>query len=171
MLIDLRNHREYLGAATKPFAPITKTFSGACVDRATLVAKAIAVGANTTLDFAAGAYDVGGWFNPGTPTVLTVPAGVTRVRDSVSCALFANFGINDVVLLRTALNGVVNLPAGQVTYSLGPNTLGNWARTSPPYSVTPGDTISVQIIATVLTPAVFLVFGTANSSLCVEAVS
>lgn len=53
-------------------------FSGALVGTDT--GQAISSDTLTAVTLGTAAYDVGGWFSAGTPTRLTVPAGVTRVR-------------------------------------------------------------------------------------------
>ena len=167
-LIDHRNICELLGGQSMP-GNMSRDFLAVCVNRAGLGNIAVTQGVLTTLDFVAGQYDIGGWFDAGSPTIVTVPDGVTRVRQTELLGFFGNIAQNDQMLMQPTLNGSYNSDIGRMSYQMGTNTFPVWARRTAVYEVDPGDTISLQVLAAVLTPASFNV--TSSCGLCVEAVT
>jgi len=90
-------------------------------------------------------YDIGGWFDPGDPTKLTVPADVTRVRVCASfvCTLNVN-GMRQIVIKKNGADigpgtGALNTPANaRTTTDIGAFTAV--------LEVVPGDYFQVEAL-------------------------
>ena len=147
-----------------------RDFVGVNVDRNGLASLALANGATVVLDFVAGAYDVGGWFDPSTPTFVTVPAGVTRVRHSFGMLFTGAYGSARSVFCDAALNGAFNDGNGRMIYVPQNGVLNDWNFSGPSYPVTPGDRIGTQMFASSI-PSATTIFGNVDCNLTVEAVT
>lgn len=125
------------------------SFSGALVSRTATINGSISfnAAAPTTFPWDTENYDVGGWFNIASPTIFTVPSGVSRVR------LVANLSFNIVnpgaSYIRFAKNGT---PLGAGGGSV--ETVGNADVPFTKYNVStavieviPGDTFALQVFA------------------------
>ena len=124
---------------------MSRSFVGCVLNRAALSSFTIAVGVTQAIDWAAGDYDLGGWFNPGSPTVVTVPAGVTRVRHWYSVLFTGTFTATASVGVIPFKNGVSSPGLGQVLYVPETGIPNSWVLASPSYVVVAGQTIDIRV--------------------------
>lgn len=113
-------------------------------------------GVNTTPSFVqGGGYDAGGWFNAGSPTILTVPAGVSLIQvwgritvtPSGTPATTSHFTVS---VLKNGSGALFQPGAFALRYPMvfANNTASAPTFMSPPVVVSPGDQISFSFNAT-----------------------
>ena len=97
-----------------------------------------------------GTYDIGDWWNPASPTIITVPQGVSMVKLTARLNLLSNAvapadsGYMTLALLK---NGQSWLPSQRTRFM----TLGSVSHITvmhaPPLPVKPGDQITYTVVA------------------------
>lgn len=170
MLIDHRRNCEVLGGQIVS-GNISRELSAVNLTRDTLPAQVILAGANADLDWVVEDYDIGGWFNPVTPTFVTVPPGVTRVRSFFGVNFTGAFGASDDVFCTPSINGVVFAGLHRAVYLPPSGVFNIWVTQSPVYDVAPGDELAVNVRAFGITPASLSVTGGRSTAFGVEAVT
>ncbi len=170
MIIDHKRFREKLGGQLVP-GDMSRDFIGVNLSRSGLASQILPTFFQTKINWAAGAYDIGGWFSAGSPTIVTVPVGVTRVRSFYSVLFTGAFIGGELIFLTQRLNGITNVAEGQTVFPVAAAFFNLWVATTGPYDVTPGDTISVQMFPILPTLPSLSVFGSADTAFGVEAVT
>ncbi len=175
-IMDHRNYRGTFGsfASSSP----SNSFIGVHLDRVTLGTLVCPPALITIVDWAAGDYDFGGWFNPAAPTVVTVPPGVTRARVFFQFFFQAAFTINDALYFFSQLETIVPLtPAqplldnGLVSYIPGPGSVSAWSSMSGAFDVSPGDEISIACFPAFVGALSVPIGGNQFQAFAVEAVT
>ena len=146
-----------------------RTFSGAKLTNLGSNQSIVGLG-KASVNFGAVVEDFGGWHDVGTPNVLTVPDGITRVRAYLSIQFFGTFGGSDDLMWQLTIGGTSFFDAGSMGYNAQAGIFLTYSMGTPPFDVTPGDDIGAEVDITVLTPASITVVGTRDSYLAVEAV-
>lgn len=172
MLISIDRQATQLGGQVIG-GDMARNFAGVMVDRTGLSAVSIANASSAILDWVAGGYDIGGWFNPGSPTILTVPPGVTRVRVWFNVGFSGDFILGDTVSVRLFVNGALAAVPSEIRYVPVAGMLPIWMSSSPSFAVVPGDTLSVQFTVIKITGGTMLVSvdGSSVTAFDVEAVT
>lgn len=149
-----------------PIVNLDNGFSGVLLEG--LADNSYASGVTETESWAPEYYDVGGWFSTGSPTVITVPAGVSMIKAWVKVVMTPTgtptaAGYVTVAILK---NGAAFI-AGQalaryaIVAANGIATVITFE--TPAVFVTPGDQLSVQI-TTVYATATNNTFTAAQSA-------
>jgi len=150
---------------------MSRRFLGAVVNRSGELDQVVPVGMTATLSWVPGAYDIGGWFDPGSPTIFTVPAGVTRVRHWYNIFFTGTFNTSGSnVRIEPFLNGFLVVAFGQILYVPETGVFNSWNQSSPSYSVSEGFELDIRFTA-VAADASVDVFGTIDTSFGIEAVA
>lgn len=118
------------------------------------------------------AEDIGGWHDVGTPNVLTVPDGVTRVSAYAGIKTAGGLSAADLVLLEVTQNGAtVTPPFGVAAYRLSSGFFGTWTLTTPAVPVVAGDVFALQVNIVVMAAASLIVIQSPGVTLALEAVT
>ncbi len=149
---------------------MSRSFVGCVLNRTALSALTVAVGVTQAIDWAAGDYDLGGWFSPGSPTVVTVPVGVTRVRHWYSVTFTGIFIATASVSVTPFKAGVDNSRAGQSLYVPETGPPNSWVGASPSYVVIGGQTLDIRV-KNVSATGDITILGTVDVSFGIEAVT
>ncbi len=159
MIIDLSQLRGYAGGLVGAVAGTSSQFSGAHVSHIGIGDQTILNGASAQVQFGTEIYDVGGWFDPASNSILTVPSGVTRVRAFWSCRIEGIFSASNQVRVEVIKNGLAFTGSAPAQYKLAPGSFGEpcWNGTTLPFDVVAGDTLAVLVTALSIAPSLSLI--------------
>ena len=171
MLTDLQQYLGRLGSGITS-SPRPRNYSGALLNKRFGGVQVINRFTTQVIEYGTEVEDIGGWFDPITPTRLTVPQGVSRVRlmHTIMHAPSASPAQTDQSFMNFLLNGSGFGGFGRLNVRLTEQNFWNVA--TNPIPVVPGDFFETSLnLFSSIAVANTVVQATSDTSFGIEAVT